>query len=192
MRNANQGFTLLELLVAMTIFASMSIMAYSGLSNAIVANDVITEKEEKLKVLQRAMTFIDRDLRQLVLRSRTSGYDQTIQAFTYGLDSDGLLEFTRAGNANPTGMPRSSLQRIRYDFDDNKLIRNSWNIVDHLELEPVNMTLLDEVDSIELRLLDGNNEWKTNWTSQNSLPIVVELSLEHKHWGKIQRLIPIK
>jgi len=186
------GFTLLELLVAMSIFALMSVMAFVGLNNALTSNEVITEKEQKLESLQRTMMFIDRDFRQMVLRPRTSGYEQKSQALSYGLDSEGFLEFTRAGNQNATGLARSNLQRVRYDFEGKTLTRNSWSIVDHLDAEPVKLELLDGIESLELRLLDQNNEWKTNWSKDDVLPKAIEITFEHRYWGKIMRLISIQ
>jgi len=194
--NANkkqQGFTLLELIVAMVIFSLMSLMAYGGLFNVITGNDVITDQEIRLKELQRTMLFLERDMRQIVPRPRSTGSGNAVEnAFDYGLDADGLIEFTRAGNPNPTGVARSSLQRIRYDVIDKVLIRKSWSIVDHLDLESIDMDLLQGVENLELRLLDEENEWQTNWSPVKEIPKAIEISIEHEHWGEIKRLIPIR
>jgi len=186
------GFTLLELLVAMVIFSLMSVMAYGALSNVITGNEVIATQEQRLKEIQRTMMFIERDMRQLVARPRTTGFNQFAKAFDYGLDSDGLLEFTRAGNPNPVAQARSSLQRIRYDLEENVLSRKSWSLVDHLDLEPTSMNLLKDVKSFELRLLDQKNEWQVNWKQAKAIPKAVEITIEHEHWGKIIRLIPVQ
>ena len=192
MRRLAQGFTLLELLVAISIFSFMSIMAYGTLTNVLKGNEVIAEQEQRLKILQRTMMFLERDIRQVVARPRASGFNQRSPAFVYGLDADGLLEFTRAGNDNPLGLKRSSLQRIRYDLEDKKLTRNSWSIVDHIDAEPVSMSLIEDVESLELRLLDSNNEWQENWNQNTVVPKAVEITMKHKHWGEIIRIIPIQ
>lgn len=187
-----KGFTLLELLVAMVVFSLMSVMAYGGLFNVLTGNEVITSQEERLKELQRSMMFLERDMRQVVSRPRNTGSGNTLEkAFDYGLDSDGLIEFTRAGNSNPVGVIRSSLQRIRYDLEEKVLIRKSWALVDHIDLEPSSMSLLKDVDSLELRLLDDNNEWQTNWTKIKEIPKAIEITINHENWGEIKRLIPI-
>lgn len=187
-----KGFTLLELMIAMTIFSFMSIMAYSGLANVAISNTVLEEQEKRLKVLQRTMMFLDRDIRQIVARPTRSGYQQTSPAFSYGFDSNGLFEFTRAGNSNPIGLARSSLQRVRYELEEGKLTRLSWNLVDHLDAEPITMTLIEDVESLELRLLDPSRQWQKSWKSNHKIPLAVELSFEHEYWGKIVRLIPVK
>lgn len=188
-----QGFTLLELLVAMVIFSLMSVMAYGGLSNVITGNEVIAAQEKSLKELQRTMMFLERDIRQLVPRPRNIGFSQEkAKAFDYGLDSDGLLEFTRAGNPNPVGVVRSSLQRVRYDIEEKVLIRKSWSLVDYLDLEPSTMNLLGDIKSVELRLLDKNNEWQVNWNQEIEIPKAVEITIDHNDWGEIKRLISVQ
>ncbi len=194
MKSLSKGFTLLELLVAMSIFSFMAITAYTGLSNMLTSNQAITEQEQKLKELQRTMLFLEKDFRQIVSRPRRTGYgqDEVAPAFSYGLDSEGIIEFTKAGVSNPLAVAKSSLERVRYDLDEQKLIRNSWAYVDYIDLEPVSMTLLTDVESLELRLLDANSQWKSNWGEQKTIPEAVELTLEHKYWGKIVRLFPIR
>jgi len=179
-------------MIAMVIFSFMSIMAYGALANIFTSNEVITKQEKKLKQLKRAMMFIDRDLRQVVLRPRSSGYDQSSPALISGQDEEGVIEFTRAGNSNPTDLVRSSLQRVRYDLQENKLMRVSWNLVDHIDAEPIVMPLLDDVESFELRFLNDKKTWEENWSSDKSLPEAIELMMEHKEWGRIVRLIPTK
>ncbi|MEE9444777.1 MAG: type II secretion system minor pseudopilin GspJ [Cocleimonas sp.] len=192
LRDKQQGFTLIELLVSMMIFSLMSVMAYSGLINIFKSNEVLTAQEVKLKSLKRSMMFFERDMRQLVFRQRSAGFGQSQGAFLYGLDSEGLLEFTRAGNSNPMDLTRSTLQRVRYELNDKRLVRLSWNLVDHLDAEPVKMTLLEDVDSFTLRLLSIDGAWQDNWGAKvSSLPKAVELTLEHKYWGKIKRIIPV-
>jgi len=188
----HQGFTLLELLIAMVIFSFMTVMAYGALNNILTSNEVITAQEKKLKKLQRAMMIIDRDLHQIVSRPRQSGYNQPTQAFIAGQDNEGLIEFTRAGNPNPLGLIRSSLQRVQYDVQDKTLIRKSWNLVDHIEAEPVAMPLLNEVESLKFRFLGKDNSWKNGWSEKILVPKAIEIILEHKHWGKVIRLISIQ
>lgn len=187
------GFTLLELLIAMVIFSFMSIMAYGALVNIFKSNEVVAIQEKKLKTLKRTMMFLERDMRQIVLRPRSKGFGEApFPALVSGLDSEGVIEFTRAGNSNSTNMVRSTLQRVRYDLQENVLKRMSWNLVDHIDAEPVTMPLLDDVDTFTLRFLTNKNQWQENWSSNDETPKAVELTLEHKSWGKIIRLFSVR
>ena len=194
LQHKNSGFTLLELMIAMVIFSFMSLMAYSGLINILKSNEVIGALEQDLKSLKRTMMFFDRDIRQLALRPRRFGYNKTdtLPALVSSLDSEGLVEFTSAGVANPLELVRSSLQRIRYTLEDKIVKRLSWKIVDHLDAEPSSISLLDNVEAFSLRFLTKTGVWEENWGAKNDLPKAVELTLEHKKWGKIKRLILVK
>lgn len=191
-----KGFTLLELMISMVIFSLMSVMAYSGLASMIGGSETTKEYDADLKSLQRAMMFIERDFRQLVARPRRVDFSRLSAALTSGLDSEGLVEFTRTGNPNPANQLRSALQRVQYGYEDKKLSRKSWNLVDHTsDTEPTIMPLLERLEEVSLRFLDKTNTWQDNWGSekqQSLLPKAIELTIEHERWGKIIRIIPVQ
>lgn len=190
LKRKTQGFTLVELLVAMAIFSLMTAVAYAGLA-AVMQNDQSSlAHETALKKVQRAMIFIEKDLRQLSTRTRNDGYSE----LQPGLRSDGggsvLLEFSRSGNSNPTDLNRSSLQRIQYLIDEEKLQRLSWNLVDHSDAEPVKMTLMDGVTSAGVSFFSKEGETSESW-AKPELPIGVEVKLTTERWGEIRRVLPI-
>jgi general secretion pathway protein J len=185
-----QGFTLVELLVAMAIFSLMTVVAYAGLA-AVMQNDQSSlAHETALKRVQRAMVFIEKDLRQLSTRTRNDGYSE----LQPGLKSDGggavLLEFSRAGNSNPTDLSRSSLQRIQYVVEEEKLYRLSWNLIDHSDAEPVKMMLMDGVTGASVSFFSVEGETLESW-AKPELPIGVEVKLTTERWGEIRRVLPI-
>ncbi len=187
------GFTLLELLIAMVIFSTMSLMAYAGLNSVLTSNRITQAYEKDLKDLQRSMMFLEKDIRQLVARPRHAGYGESFPAVQTDLGLEGVLEFTRSGNPNPAGALRSSLQRVRYVLDKGELQRWSWSLVDHLDGKPIIMPLMNGVENISFRFMTKNKRWQTKWRIKNKfkLPKAVEISITHKRWGKIVRLISI-
>lgn len=185
------GFTLVELLVAIAVFSLMTVVAYAGIASIMKNDRVSLEHETALKKLQRTLVFVEKDLRQLSLRPRNTGYSELIPAVKSGSGYDaGLLEFTRAGNSNPNDLSRSSLQRIRYVLEDNKLQRLSWNLVDHNDAEPLTMNLLDEVSAIGFSFFSVAGENESEWT-KDELPIGIELTLTHERWGDVRRVFPV-
>ena len=193
MRNVS-GFTLLELLIAMVIFSTMSLMAYAGLNSVLTSNRITQAYEKDLKGLQRSMMFLEKDIRQLVARPRHAGYGESFAAVqTEDLGLEGILEFTRSGNPNPAGVLRSSLQRVRYVLDKGELQRWSWSLVDHLDGKPIIMPLMNSVEEISFRFMTKNKRWQPKWRVKNKseLPKAVEISITHKRWGKIVRLISV-
>ena len=191
--STSSGFTLLELLIAMVIFSTMSLMAYGGLHSVLTSNRVTEEYELQLKELQRTIMFLEKDLRQLVARPRHAAYNEVLPAVQTDLGVDGVLEFTRSGNPNPAGKLRSSLQRVRYVLDKDELQRWSWELVDHLDGKPIIMPLMGSVEKISFRFMSENKQWQENWLvkDKSALPKAIEINISHKRWGEIRRLISI-
>ncbi|PWQ99977.1 type II secretion system minor pseudopilin GspJ [Leucothrix pacifica] len=188
---SESGFTLVELLVSVAIFSLMTVVAYTGLVSIMNHDRDSLEHETALKKLQRSLVFIEKDLRQMTLRPRNTGYSELIPALKSdgGYDT-GLMEFTRAGNSNPTDLNRSSLQRVRYVLEDNTLQRMSWNHVDHNDAEPLTMNLLTEVNEVSFAFLSAEGENETEW-AKNELPLGIELKLTHEQWGNVRRVFPL-
>lgn len=193
----SQGFTLLELIIAISIFAIVSILTYQGLNSVIQASHETEKKADKLKQLQLAMVFIYRDMKQIVPRRMNDGGGQSNAALVTG-SSDQIIEFTRDGNPNPAGTLRSSLQRVRYAIDEETLYRLSWNFVDHTQnAEPLKMRLLDDVLSLTFRFMDNQKQWQDSWLLEaeeggvSEAPSAIEMNLEHKEWGNIQRIFSL-
>lgn len=186
------GFTLLELMIAVVIFSIMSLMAYGGLKTVLDSNETTQSFEADLKELQRTMMFLEKDLRQLAARPRHANYNEMQGALVTDLGVDGLIEFTRAGNPNPAGKMRSSLQRVRYVVVDGALQRWSWDLVDHLDGKPVVMTLLSSVEGLSFRFMQ-NKQWQDEWVSSDlkALPKAIEINIKTKRWGDIRRLLSI-
>lgn len=191
----SHGFTLLELLVAISIFSMLSVMAYGGLQAVIVTKESTEKTSSRVSEIQLVMMRISDDLRQAVSRGVRDEYGDLVAVMK--LDStENTLEWTRAGYRNPAGLKRSNLQRIAYVIKDKKLIRISWPVLDRApDTEAVKREVLSEVENIEWRFYNQNNEWVTEWPQNNAnavffpLPQAVEMNIELKDFGKLRRLI---
>lgn len=188
------GFTLIEVLVAIAIFASLSVGAYQVVNQVQRSNAISLERSERLKAVQRALVFMDNDFRQMALRqSRTSGEDPATKLVhwqDYLLDSDAKgVMFTRLGWHNPQQQfPRGEVSKVGYRIKDDVLERVWWRYVDTpAGQEGVIMPLLDEVESFELRFFDGE-EWQRSWERDLTLPNAVSIKLVLKDYGEIERV----
>ncbi len=63
------GFTLLELLVALSIFSIVAVLAYGGLDSVLEQRILTEESAERLATLQKTYLIIQRDIEQLVPRT---------------------------------------------------------------------------------------------------------------------------
>ncbi|MGD8709390.1 MAG: type II secretion system minor pseudopilin GspJ [Ectothiorhodospiraceae bacterium] len=186
------GFTLLELLVAVAIFALVSAMAYSGLHSVLSSQQSVRDEAERIAALQRAFTVLETDLEQAAARGIRDQYGGTQPAM---VTDTGRLLFTRAGHRNPLGRRRSNLQRVGYGRDEEgRLIRYSWRALDQpFEAEPQERPLLDDVDDVSFRFLTEDNQWVEDWPplvpqgEPPALPVAVTLRIDLPDYGRLQR-----
>ena len=195
------GFTLLELLVAVAVFAILSAMAYGGLRN-VIDNSQQTEKSMKrLQQVQLAMLNISRDFTQLSLRSIRDEYGNSKNYILSGEGDDIFIEFTRGGRRNPADLLRSHLQRVAYKLEENTLSRLHWPHLDRTqEMEAYESVLLEDVENASIRFLDSNNEWHNEWPpldatappGGNAITLfAIEFSMELQDWGELIRLFKV-
>jgi general secretion pathway protein J len=193
------GFTLIELLVAMAIVAIIGVMALTGLSEVIHQQTLARERSARWQAIQLAMRVIVQDLAQLQPRATR---DELGEAYMPSLlaDPNGqfALEFSRGGWANPGGFPRGTVLRVAYNFENDKLVRYHWPVMDRTTgTPPVRTELLDGVTDIEVRYLDLTGMWQLDWPPVGmtgpqrliSRPRAVEFSIELKDFGRVTRLV---
>jgi len=194
-----EGFTLIELLVAMAIVAVIGVMAMTGLSEVIHQQTLARERAARWQAIQLAMRVIVQDLSQLQPRPTR---DELGEAFIPSLLADPsgqfALEFSRGGWANPGGFPRGNVLRVAYNFEDDKVVRYHWPVMDRTTATPpVRTELLDGVSDIEVRYLDGSNMWQLDWPpvgmagAQRLIerPRAVEFAIVLKDFGRVSRLV---
>ncbi len=191
----SQGFTLLELLVALAIFAIMATMAYSSL-NTMINTHLQTERlAEQLAQLQTVFIQLKRDLEQSFHRPIRDEYGDVQPAF---LGTEQQLEFSRAGWRNPTQQARSSLQRVAYYRENNTLWRIHWLVLDRAqENSPHRRIVLNEVKDLQWRFLDHQQQWHEQWPPLNfpkpelAQLQAVEVTLTFAEWGHLTWLFSV-
>jgi len=148
------GFTLVELMVAIVVFAVLGLMSAQLLNSMIRQHELIDVRGERLIDLQRAMTIIQRDINQVVTRSVRDEYGDGLGSFM----TDGVfpIEFTRTGWRNPLEHRRSELQRVAFEHRDTTLYRYYWSVLDRaIDTEPVEQVLMENVLAVSFEPIDG-------------------------------------
>lgn len=200
MKKSPQGFTLIELVVALAIFAVVSVLVYGGLRSVLDTRNRTEEQATRLAGLQTAFVLMARDIEQAAARRIRDDAGGLLPAMR-GATSSGnsALEFTRAGWNNPAGRARSNLQRVGYLVRDGKLLRVAWTMLDRGPGDrPQETVLLDKVKGFEMRFLDPQMQWQLQWplattdsSSQIMLPRAIEVSIDVEGWGRIPRLFRV-
>lgn len=193
------GFTLLEVLIAMAIFALIGLASSGLLTTVIDSNELSEDRFTKLQVLQRAMITIERDVLQAVPRPIRidgetnsiviSGQKDLFESEAYGLG------FVRAGWQNPQlALPRSTLQAVAYRLKEGNLERLYSNYVDNVVgHEPKVRVLLENIDDFQVRFFVDTEEDPTdpeNWEESymgGALPLAIAVTITTKDFGEIRR-----
>lgn len=180
-RATEAGFTLIEALLAMAIFAFMGVSAYGILNNIQRAQEHALQNSEQMAQLQKVSWQIAKDFRHMVVRPIVDENGNALSAIEHE-SNDYLFEFTRSAWANPLGWPRSSLQRVAYSIDYHPksqdsdspfyedetlyLIRYYWQVLDRgYDSEPLKQVMLADVEDFFVRFYDPadpDDPWKTN------------------------------
>ncbi|WP_129648421.1 type II secretion system minor pseudopilin GspJ [Peristeroidobacter agariperforans] len=197
------GFTLVEVLVAIFIFAIVSAIAMGGYNELVKQSDVVNAGAARTRAIQATMQRLNLDFTSLeprpVRQPLGDGLVPALRADEKG-GGESLVEFTHSGWSNPAGVPRSTLQRVAYRVEDNKLIRDYWLALDRtMSSEPESAVLVDGVKSLKFRFMDPNRTWHEQWPPLGYSPaeapwvrpIAVEFTLELEDWGELKRLVEV-
>jgi general secretion pathway protein J len=185
-RHSQQGFTLLEMVVAIALSALVAAMAYESFDgasrNAERTRDVLNEVNK----LDKAWQLIGQDMRNIVPLSPLLASPQ-LKFEAASLKSKGkdsfqvVMLFARRGWVNPLGRVRSDLQQVNYRVAEGKLWRDYLpernmpleNI--DFERDSFHQLLLEKVTDIQLRFLSDahikaegkgvleGSEYSKNW-----------------------------
>ncbi len=196
-----QGFTLMELIIAMMVFSILSVMAYAGLQSMITSKTHTEKVAKRLVDLQTAFMFIGRDIEQAVGRSVRDGFGDVRPAMQGGEFGNELISLTRAGYTNFLKAKRSNLQRVTYRFEDNVLTRVSWPMLDQdFNYEVYERVLLDKIEKISFSYVDQSGEAQDQWppgfgvdedNKSILLPRAVIIKMETEAMGKIRRVFRV-
>jgi len=203
------GFTLVEVLIAMAITAFVSVLSYQTLSTALAGIESARTESERLHEINRAFTVLSRDVRQMTNRPVRDEFGQMASAVSGGELARDPLRLTRSGWHNSTGAPRSTLQRVAYRLEEDKLLRLSYPVLDRTTaIEPTETVLIDGVEVFELRFLPSVNAlevdrnqvidrrfWQENGVADVGFtdkiidpPAAIEVRVILSDWGELERL----
>lgn len=206
-----RGFTLLEVMIAMSIFAIIGLASYQLLSGEIRTQQRLKQHAELQDNWQRSMMRLSRDLQQIVARGVRENYGE----FEAPLISDGQsLHLTRQGWSNPLERQRSELQRVEYSLQlidtptfkyEQKSNRGSgaqsvvrrkfWPQLDRAPgSAAIEQSLFTGINDLRFRFFDEDTrQWITQWPPNDeaslTLPQAIEVTISDDRYGDLQRLV---
>jgi general secretion pathway protein J len=190
---------LIELLVALTILAFISVAGYRGLNVVLETREHVATETRKWQHLAFFFSRLESDIAQAVHRPiRLSTGNISPEWVGHKVlvgDNDAELTFTRAG-MNDQGIEMLPPQRIAYRFENSEIIMLRWPALDQApSVSPTRNTLLEGVSEFKLRYLDASNNWQELWPPAGMLagtPSAVEIKLTLASGEQISRVFALQ
>lgn len=193
-----RGFTLMEVLVAISIFALIGVASYRVLNSVLQADERVAARSEQMRAINRAFWLLQQDAEQLLRRNVRDANGVISATDNYLLvqnDGELPLQFTRGGRANPLGLPRSSMQRVayavghhpEYEQSDSQhyheerryLLRYTWPMLDGAgdKTKAQVQIVLPDIESMTIGVLTKQGT-QTNWPLANLTDPPLALQLD--------------
>ncbi len=208
------GLTLLEILIALSIFSLIGIASFNVLSAVTETQKVGDEHSKRLSAIQRVINIIDRDVNQYVDRGIRTTSEPELSSLIIN-KGEYSLELTRGGWPNPLALSRSSLQRVAYDIGPHPLSAQSgspyfgdersylrrlfWTSLDRADsANPVIQAMLPEVEELQISIITDKGrfpQWplpdRDSGASESINILGLEVSFSVTGAGDISRLYKV-
>ena len=153
--STKKGFTLVELLVAIAVFAVLSALGWKVFDYLAKVKDRNAMHEANLEQLQESYQQILRDTMQAVpLTANVKGQQQPALVL-----QNGRFNFSKTGVTDPLQQGISPHERVEYQYraDEKKLYRLKYrNLHQTGNDQPESSVMLDEVEAFEIVVLNPN------------------------------------
>lgn len=192
-----KGFTLIEILIALAVFAILATITSSTLYYAFNTRIRVNEQSKHLDSLQLAVSLLQQDITQIIDRPIRSNEMRLVSAF---IGRSNYVEFTRDGDTNPQSMEkRSTLKRIAYLCQNHTLKRRTWENLDSPHNKHWDKNLLEQLTDCHFEYLNQTlqpfPEWHQNALTQNQnkepLPKAIQVNLSLEAQGTINLLFTL-
>lgn len=180
-----EGFTLVEMLIALAIFGMLTAAGVTLLTLTVRTQETSERLLDELGAIRHTGALLTADLGQAAARLRRDRDGRPVQAFVgTGGDQALLIALARRGGGEEDG-----LQRVEYRLAGGRLERLAFAHVDG-EAEAVTVPLLAGVRRLQLRYRDDEGGWRETWdpTDPTRLPRAVEMISDSEDHGVIRQL----
>lgn len=162
MKQTDAGFTLIEILIALSIFVIIAMITSSVLFSVSEQNNDLQKQLGELKNQQILVANLQQDFNNIINQSVFDNNQQVQAAFVSAPQS---LSFTTSlNNSANTG-----LTRIEYHWNSSSISRTATAIDDKLNPKgkPQTQTLMDKLSSVNISFLSLTGGFASNWPPAN-------------------------
>ncbi len=183
-RFGRRGFTLVEMVVSIAIFAIISVAIYATVARFMALNADLRQRTDQMSRLNVLFMLLERDMHNYVDRPVRGAYGDALpafQAYAQAQDQTRLFEMTVA-TPSYQQLDSATLTRVAWLLRDHAIVRQSWAVLDRAQdSEPREELLLDNVDDVVVEYYVKKGKTypvRDQWSSGSAPPgIVVTVSL---------------
>lgn len=169
------GFTLVEMLVALSIFAAIAAMGVGLLRSSVNTQDAVQARLKAMGGINRLRAVMANDLAQALPRATRGPSGEPVPAF---IGSATAFAFVHGGAGMRDAGPRPAVERVAYALVGNEWRRAAQPMLDGTPLGEGDR-LAGEVSAAAVRYRDEAGNWSEAWNSgpTDRLPRAVEVRL---------------
>ena len=187
--SAAKAFTLIEVILAVAIFAIVLAAINSVFYGALRLRNRTTQSLEKSLPLQQVITILKHDLQGIVPPGGTLSGSLKSGVATSGTEANATEIYTDTGLIDDT-LPWSSVQKVSYALraptmpsvrGGKDLVRLvTRNLLPTAQEDVEEQWLMENVEQLQFSFYDGS-AWKNNWdstTEQSVLPKAIKVEID--------------
>lgn len=192
---SQRGFSLVEMLVALAIFAVIASAGVSVVSFSLREDTPIAEASARLEEIQIARRIMQNDFGQIAGRAVRDVYGSRKDGGFQGgvvFGEQALISFVRRGWENPGGLDRrSSLQYVAYIYKDGALRRMTRAMLDPTPDTPQEtVTLLSGLENLTVSFF-SDGRWSEQWAARGgslNVPEIIAIEAHIDGIGPVRQL----
>lgn len=196
-----RGFTLIEILLAVMVFAMLMLATFQIFDSVIRTNERSEKQFDQQNELNIAWAIMLQDLLQIRARTHRDIQGDAVSALQ--TNDEYLMQFIRGGLPPIQGITPGGMQLVAYSLEENILYRHSWAVLDLAnDSEPFKQALISNIDTVTIEMLTKRNEWSEVWPpidieelsegvfATAEVPRMFRINLTFTNEAEFNRLIP--